>query len=203
MRHALLLPLLALAVPAAGQPYLTGPGVALRDVLPLPPMTGSPEDEADRATFRATRSQQGTPRWQQAIADVDESTPAMLADFAPAAGQPLSITTTPVLARLLTRMRGDVAAAVNVAKRGYARRRPFLVDVGAICQPRAALENSYDYPSGHTSWGMSVALVLLNYFKLKEEVAAAAAKLAVRQAETAQERRTAARRGAGKAPRRR
>ncbi|WP_216073898.1 hypothetical protein, partial [Acinetobacter baumannii] len=29
---------------------------------------------------------------------------------------------------------------------------------------------------------------LLNYFKLKEEVAAAAAKLAVRQAETAQER---------------
>jgi len=44
---------------------------------------------------------------------------------------------------------------------------------------------------------------VLNYFKLKEEVAAAAAKLAVRQAETAQERRTAARRGAGKSPRRR
>ncbi|GAB3063312.1 ribosome small subunit-dependent GTPase A [Stenotrophomonas tumulicola] len=42
---------------------------------------------------------------------------------------------------------------------------------------------------------------VLNYFKLKEEVAAAAAKLAIRQAETAQERRTAARRGAGK-PRR-
>jgi len=34
---------------------------------------------------------------------------------------------------------------------------------------------------------------VLNYFKLKEEVAAAAAKLAVRQAETAQERRSAAR----------
>ncbi|WP_082448462.1 MULTISPECIES: glycerophosphodiester phosphodiesterase family protein [unclassified Sphingomonas] len=160
MRYAILLPLLALAAPAAGQPYLAGPGVALRDVLPPPPVTGSSEDAADRATFRATRSQEGTPRWRQAIADVDESTPAMLADFTAAADQPLSLEATPVLARLLTRMRGDVAAAVNVAKRGYARRRPFLVDAGAICQPRAALENSYDYPSGHTAWGTSVALVL-------------------------------------------
>ena len=43
---------------------------------------------------------------------------------------------------------------------------------------------------------------VLNYFKLKEEVAAAAVKLAVRQAETAQERRTAARRTTGR-PRKR
>jgi len=34
---------------------------------------------------------------------------------------------------------------------------------------------------------------LINYFKLKEEVAAAAAKLAIRQAETAQERRSTGR----------
>ena len=59
------------------------------------------------------------------------------------------------------------------------------------CAVRAAIED-----------GTIEETRVLNYFKLKDEVAAAAAKLAVRQAETAQERRTAARRGAGK-PRRR
>ncbi|MBB4088194.1 glycerophosphodiester phosphodiesterase family protein [Sphingomonas carotinifaciens] len=145
---------------AAEQRYLSGPGVALTGVLPPPPATGSIEDEADRAAFRATRVQEGSPRWRQAIADVDETIPAILTDFSPAAGRPLSARTTPALARLLTRMRGDVAAAVNAVKPLYARKRPFLIDAGSVCQPRAALERSFDYPSGHTSWGTSVALVL-------------------------------------------
>ncbi|MDJ0277571.1 phosphatase PAP2 family protein [Sphingomonas sp. 2R-10] len=146
--------------PAAAQRYLSGPGVALTGVLPPPPSTGSIEDEADRAAFRSTRAQEGSPRWNQAIGDVDETIPAMLADFSPAAGRPLSVRTTPALARLLTRMRGDVAAAVNAVKPRYARRRPFLIDPGPVCQPRAALEHSFDFPSGHTSWGTSVALVI-------------------------------------------
>lgn len=160
MRYAVVIAMLASAPPVAAQRYLTGPGVALGDVLPPAPVAGSPEDAADRATFRATRVQQGSPRWQQAIGDADESVPAMLADFTPAAGRDLSPTATPALARLLTRMRGDVAAAVNAVKPVYARRRPFLVDAGAVCQPRAKLENSFDYPSGHTSWGTAVALVM-------------------------------------------
>lgn len=158
MRAALLL--LSLATPASGQHYLPVPAVALGDVLPPAPRTGSPEDDADRATFRATRALEGSARWRQAIADVDESVPAMLASFAPAVGRPLSVEATPALARLLTRMRGDVAAAVNAVKPVYARRRPFLVDAGPVCHPRAALANSFDYPSGHTSWGTAVALVL-------------------------------------------
>ena len=148
------------SAPAGAQRYLSGPGVALTGVLPPPPATGSIEDEADRAAFRMTRAQEGSPRWRQAINDADETVPAMLADFSPAAGRSLSVQATPALARLLTRMRGDVAAAVNAVKPLYARRRPFLVDAGPVCQPRAALERSFDYPSGHTSWGTSVALVL-------------------------------------------
>ena len=157
---ALGLALTVAIVPAGAQRYLSGPGVALTDVLPPPPATGSIEDGADRAAFRATRAQEGSPRWRQAIGDVDETIPAMLADFSPAAGRSLSVQTTPALARLLTRMRGDVAGAVNAVKPLYARRRPFLIDAGPICQPRATLERSFDYPSGHTSWGTSVALVL-------------------------------------------
>ncbi len=157
---ALALACAASAAPAEAQRYLTGPGVGLVDVLPPAPVTGSAADAADRAAFRATRAEEGSPRWRQAIGDVDEKIPAMLAGFAPAAGRPLSVEETPVLARLLTRMRGDVAAAVNAVKPVYARKRPFLVDAGPVCQPRAALESSFDYPSGHTSWGTAVALVL-------------------------------------------
>ncbi len=160
MRAAALLLLAAVASPAAAQRYLDGPGVGLLDILPPAPKPGSAEDEADRAAFRASRTLAGSPRWQQAIGDIDESVPAILADFSPAAGRPLSPAATPALARLLTRLRGDVAAAVNAVKPVYARKRPFLADAGVICQPRRALEHSFDYPSGHTSWGTSVALVL-------------------------------------------
>lgn len=110
--------------------------------------------------FRESRVLAGTSRWTQAIGDVDERIPAMLADFSPAAGRILSPEATPVLTSLLLRMRPDVAAAVNAVKPVYARRRPFLIDQGAVCQPRTELAGSFDYPSGHTSWGTAVALVL-------------------------------------------
>jgi membrane-associated phospholipid phosphatase len=53
-----------------------------------------------------------------------------------------------------------VATTVNAAKPVWRRKRPFLIDHGPICQPREQVADSYDYPSGHTSWGTSVALVL-------------------------------------------
>lgn len=160
MRGVILLPLMMLATPAPAQRYLSGPGVALERVLPPAPKIGSVEDEADRASFRATRALEGSARWLQAIGDADEAIPAMLADFTAAAGRPLSPTATPALAHLLTRMRSDVSAGVNAVKPVYARRRPFLVDAGPVCQRRAMLANSFDYPSGHTSWGTAVAIVL-------------------------------------------
>lgn len=161
MMRGLFLLALAVAAPAsAAERYLSGPGVALVAILPPAPATGSAQDEADRAAFRASRALAGSQRWALAIGDVDESIPAMLADFSPAAGRTLSPEATPAVARLLARMRPDVAAAVNAVKPVYARRRPFLVDRGAVCQPEAELVGSFDYPSGHTSWGTAVALVL-------------------------------------------
>jgi acid phosphatase (class A) len=50
---------------------------------------------------------------------------------------------------------------VNQPKNFYGRKRPFLIDEGPICDTRtAALEASPDYPSGHTTWGWTVGLVL-------------------------------------------
>lgn len=161
MRAAILMAVAVIATPTlAADRYLSGASVALQPILPPPPVAGSPAERADRATFRATRALAGTPRWTQATGDVDEAVPAMLADYSAAAGRTLSVTATPKLAALLLRMRGDVAAAVNAVKPVYARKRPFLIDRGPVCQPRALLAKSYDYPSGHSSWGNAVALVL-------------------------------------------
>lgn len=140
--------------------FLSGPGVDLSRVLPAPPVRGSPADQADRDAFASTRSLVGSSRWTLATADADESVPYMLQSFSQAAGRPLSLANTPRLAALLVRMRPDLAAAATPAKDHFQRKRPFLVDDGPICQPRGVLEGSYDYPSGHTTWGTAVALVL-------------------------------------------
>ena len=39
-------------------------------VVPPAPQAGSPEAEADRAIFKATRALQGTPRWDMCVASV-------------------------------------------------------------------------------------------------------------------------------------
>jgi acid phosphatase (class A) len=61
---------------------------------------------------------------------------------------------------LLTRLYGDFHDAVVVPKNAYKRQRPFLIDKGPICASREELIKSWDYPSGHTILGWSVALIL-------------------------------------------
>lgn len=140
--------------------YLTGISVDLLQFLPPPPMKGSELEKRDKDVFRYHREPVGSSRWRMATADVDESMPAMLRDFSDAVGMKLTPGTHPALAHLLVRMRPDVAAAVNAVKPLYARPRPFLLVDGPVCERKADLAKSFDYPSGHTSWGTSVALVL-------------------------------------------
>jgi acid phosphatase (class A) len=146
----------------AVQPYLSpdrAPDTAR--ILPPAPTQDSPRGVADRAIFKATRALKGTPRWSLAQGDVDERAPAMLADFSCAVGERLTETNAPHLVTLLHRMRLDVVTAVNKPKNLYRRKRPFLIDKGDICVDRTpALALSPDYPSGHTTWGWAVGLVL-------------------------------------------
>lgn len=156
--------LVALAVPVSAQDvpnrYLTGTSVDLIPFLPAPPARGSTLERRDKAMFRHGRPAVGSDRWRMATADVDESVPSMLRDFSDATGIILTPQTHPVLAKLLLKMRPDVAAAVNAVKPRYARPRPFLLVKGPVCESKIDLAKSFDYPSGHTSWGTSVALVL-------------------------------------------
>jgi acid phosphatase (class A) len=115
----------------------------------------------DRLVFRGTRSLKGTPRWDLAMNDLDESYAAVLRDFSCAVGGRLTTDNAPRLVTILRHMRNDVVTAVNRPKEHYQRERPFLLDRGDICIERTiALQMSPDYPSGHATWAWSVGLVL-------------------------------------------
>ncbi|MDI1364169.1 MAG: phosphatase PAP2 family protein [bacterium] len=154
------------SVAAPGQPVSTAPAGYLAPgtydalkVLPPAPPPGSPQAEADRQIFRATRALKDTPRWSLAQNDVDEK--AILSDFSCALGFTPSLRTTPKMVGMLLRLRFDIGAAVNGPKDFYKRPRPYLVDEGAICVDKSdGLAKSPDYPSGHSTWGWAVGLVL-------------------------------------------
>lgn len=147
-------------VPATPQQgYLPAKTLDTLKVLPAAPLPGSPQAEADRKIFLATRALKDTPRWALAINDVDEK--AILADFQCALGFTPSIGKTPRMVGLLLRLRFDVGTAVNGPKDVYKRPRPYLVDEGPICVDKTeGLAKSPDYPSGHSTWGYAVGLAL-------------------------------------------
>lgn len=128
--------------------------------MPPPPADDGPLGIADVAVFRATRSLEGSPRWELATRDA-EAGPALLADFGCALGIDLSQASTPRLSRLLGRAVADVSPIIGGAKDYYQRKRPFLVETGPTCVvPSDGLAASGSYPSGHSAVGWMYALVL-------------------------------------------
>ncbi|WP_454718078.1 acid phosphatase [Caulobacter segnis] len=139
--------------------YLAKSAYDARDHLGPPPAKGSPEAEKDRQIFRATRALQGTPRWTLAQADnVEEN---VMDGFSCALGFTPTKESNPKLAAMLLRVSGDVRSAVAGPKMKYLRARPFRSEKGALCiKPGLGFSLSPDYPSGHSTWGWTVGLIL-------------------------------------------
>jgi acid phosphatase (class A) len=135
-------------------------------VIEPAPRPGDPRYDADRAIFRQTRSLAGSERYALATNDVQTRASAMLSDFSCAVGVALTPQNAPRLAEVAQRAAADTGAQVRRAKETYRRERPYVIDEGPTCQSPAELldarENraSYDYPSGHSTWGWTWALVL-------------------------------------------
>lgn len=140
--------------------YLAPNAVDITKVLPGPPQSGDIRYEMDRKVFKATRSQDGTARWQLAVDDVPSSVPSVMKDFSCAAGVTLSPTATPATYKLLLNASTDTGNATNSAKDRWKRQRPFLIDKGPVCEDKDQLAKSYDYPSGHTTRGWTFGLIL-------------------------------------------
>lgn len=129
--------------------------------LPPPPAEGSPREQADIAAYRALRSLEGSERWAIARADNEIETPGAPRAFDCALGFKFEPEKTPTLTMLLGRMLGDLETIQTPAKRGWFRKRPFVVEPLPTCiAPETWLAASGSYPSGHSALGWAWALVL-------------------------------------------
>jgi acid phosphatase (class A) len=159
VRLMLVLAGLALAACVPGAPYLPKGAYDGRKVVPPPPAAGSAVDQRDRATFLATRQLKDSPRWSLAQQDAREA--RILDSYSCALGFTPTRRTTPKLAAMLRRVSHDVRPAVSGPKKLYKRKRPYKVDRGAICARNGWIVGlTSDYPSGHTTWGWTVGLIL-------------------------------------------
>jgi acid phosphatase (class A) len=171
--------LLALAAPAlAQQPAQDGQGVAAQArrtpgyltaattpdayaTIPPAPQAGEPRNDADWKIFRDTRVLEGSERWKLAQNDNALTSADLLKDFSCTVGATLTPQNAPTLATLISRVTVDAGSAANRAKDIYKRTRPFLHNPGNICIDRdGGIANSFDYPSGHSSLGWAIGLVL-------------------------------------------
>lgn len=145
--------------PAGG--YLAGHEPDTLAALTPAPVPGSIRDRSDREIFTSTRALEGTPRWRLAQADADLSVAAFLKDFGCAAGVRLTPENAPALTKVLRRMTPDLASAYNGPKDHFKRPRPYLRDSGPICVAHSpALDQGYDYPSGHATFAWGWGLIL-------------------------------------------
>lgn len=165
---SLLLALLV-AAPAAAQtvappvppaPYLTPGAVDVTQIIQAAPVVHEPRYDADRKIFKQTRKAIGTPRYALATSDVDYTVPAMARDFSCAAGVVLTRETAPRLTLLIVRAGRDTARISAAGKDSYKRLRPYQIDKGKTCQAPAELVGSFDYPSGHSTWGWTWGTIL-------------------------------------------
>lgn len=149
-------------VPFVPKPYLgqkAWPDAS--QILPRPPETGSQREAQDQALFKASRALEGSARWTLAQNDVPTSPGTMLTNFQCATGLELTAQSAPKLTALLSRVGMDSAFQVSAVKDVYKRKRPYLITDGPICVARSSsLDSSPDYPSGHSTWGWSIGLIL-------------------------------------------
>ena len=164
---------LGVALSSVGYAQATGPAgyvdigeFDVTSVIEPAPQPGDPRYEADRAIFRETRGLAGSERYALATTDVQTGAAAMLRDFSCAVGVVLTPENAPRVVEVAQRASADTGAQARRAKEAYRRERPYVIDEGPTCQAPAELFDareqraSYDYPSGHSTWGWTWALVL-------------------------------------------
>jgi len=153
-------PKAAPAKPRTG--YLTAAEMPdIGKIVPPPAAAGSPQEARDLAVYRATRAMEGTPRWALALSDNDLATASMLKVFSCSLGVSLTPDNAPRLTALMTKATADWTNGFNTLKSLYGTKRPYDIEPGKVCiASTSGLANSPDYPSGHTTWGWALGLVL-------------------------------------------
>ncbi|KXS56452.1 MAG: hypothetical protein AMR96_02620 [Candidatus Adiutrix intracellularis] len=169
----LLCELILLATPAQAISFLVDKDIPQSFIfLPQPPQEGSLAFELDKTTYQQTRELRGSERWKQAIfdANVDANWPDF---FKKALGFSFSQKNTPTIYALLSKIKEDLSDSTAYVKIYYHRVRPFIYfgQKNVTCFPddEEKLANNSSFPSGHTIYGWSTALILAELFPKKKE----------------------------------
>ncbi|MGH8208860.1 MAG: acid phosphatase [Steroidobacteraceae bacterium] len=150
------------AAQAQSSGYLAGHEVDFRMVLGPPPAVDSLWDHADQELVQSFQAVDDA-RWQMAKLDEHD----LYARFAVAFGRPIDRRTSPALVALLDRALLDVNATASAAKDHFHRPRPFqrlqlqrICDQSPAPKPEAHPTHGTSYPSGHSTHGWTVAMIL-------------------------------------------
>ncbi|ELS5707959.1 phosphatase PAP2 family protein [Escherichia coli] len=140
-------------------------------LLPPPPEYNSTQFLTDESGFLYGRSLINTDRWKLAKEDADLSDDGIGSQFSSVVGVMISKENTPKLYSLFLKLRKDNDNAADFAKKHYMRVRPFVMFNTQTCEPddEAFLRKSGSYPSGHSTNGWSMALILSEMVPEKSE----------------------------------
>ena len=149
------------------QPYLQADDLPdILSFLPPPPAEGSHLFDADKAIHDWARELKPSERTRRAVFEGTTNVDTMAMAFSGAFGKRLSKETTPKTMHLLERSIRTFRLAAAKPKREYMRKRPYVYFNEDTLIPEYEEEerNSGSYPSGHTSrgWGMALVLAQLN-----------------------------------------
>ena len=134
-------------------------GVAL---LAPPPAAGSDEEAADLQMSRALFKARTDAETARAKVDANLS----IFSFAPVIGPIFQPGKFPKTEALMAEIKKEMRDVINAPKNHWARKRPYQMDPSlAFGEP----ENTYSYPSGHSTVGTVDALVLAELFPDKRE----------------------------------
>ena len=138
-----------------GHPYFGPEAVDLTVLLVPPPAQDSDVTKAELAEVKALQASVSEARKKQAIADDDEGFVPFIATTSLATLDPAKV---PLTAALIQRVLDTEDVVTSPAKKFFARPRPPLADDGV--KPMIKLSKSNAYPSGHTTNGTAIAIVL-------------------------------------------
>ncbi len=142
-----------------------GEGIDSVALLPPPPAAGSVQFLLDESLYVEGLLARGSERASQAAKDADLTT--LAESFSPAFGLNISETDTPVIYGLLARASKDLGGrSTRAAKKHYQRLRPYVLHHDPTCLPQheELVWKNGSYPSGHSSrgWGMALILAEIN-----------------------------------------
>ena len=131
--------------------------------LPAPPDEGSARFEYDKSRYEWGKTMRNIPRGEMAKADNEYSVEYMAEIFADIIGVKIDSVTTPHCWRYLDRSINTMNQADNSTKKGYMRKRPFMVydEHTLVPEEEPWLSHNGSYTSGHTLLGWGTALLLI------------------------------------------